>query len=56
MGLRRLSTNPTKAAAQAITAMIMNEYNNGIKNGTSMICVKRYVQTEYIPNGKTPPQ
>ena len=53
---RRLSTSPAKVAAQARTAMTMNSCDNGIRNGAARIFAKWYVETEYMPNGNTPPQ
>jgi hypothetical protein len=54
--LRRLFTNPMKAAIQAATATIINPYDTGIRNEASTIFTNRYVHTEYMPSGKTPPQ
>jgi hypothetical protein len=54
--LIRLLTNPMKAAIQAATAAIINAYGTGIRNEASAIFTGLYVHTEYMPNGKTPPQ
>ena len=53
---RRLSTSPAKVTAQARTAMIMNSCDSGSRSGVSRMFAKLYVQTEYMPSGKTPPQ
>src|SRR5262249_45452668 len=52
---RRLSTSPAKVTAQARTAMIMNSCDSGSRSGVSRMFAKLYVQTEYMPSGKTPP-
>src|SRR5499426_2510284 len=53
---RRLSTSPAKVTAQARTALIMNSCDSGSRSGVSRMFAKLYVQTEYMPSGKTPPQ
>src|SRR5215831_12318221 len=52
----RLSTSPAKVAAQARTAMTINSCDSGSRDGAARIFAKWYVETEYMPNGNTPPQ